>query len=189
MAPRPKPEILERENEALLLRKKEWPLAAIAAKLGYANESGVSKAIARALDRAPKAHAPELRRMELEKLALLEYTAWQVLERQHLVVITGGPKAGMIVSRFNQAGEKEELEDSAPVLAAIDRIIRVQERRSRLMGLDAPVRHRVTTITEDMVDAEMRRLSAQLAGLDEEDDDHDDTAAVGPGPTANGSSA
>lgn len=177
-------DVRERENEALMLRKKEWPLAAIAAKLGYANESGVSKAIARALDRAPAEAAPEMRRMELGKLALLEFTAWQVLERQHLVVITGGPKAGMIVSRFNKDGESEELEDSGPILAAMDRIIRIQERRARLMGLDAPVRHRVTTITEDQVDAEMRRLTAQLADLDEDDDDD---VAVGPGPASNGS--
>jgi hypothetical protein len=32
------------------------------------------------------------------------------------------------------------LEDDAPVLAAVDRLLRIQERRAKLLGLDAPVR-------------------------------------------------
>ena len=36
------------------------------------------------------------------------------------------------------------------------------ERKARLLGLDAPAQQRVTVITEDMIDAEIERLNAQL---------------------------
>jgi hypothetical protein len=36
------------------------------------------------------------------------------------------------------------------------------DRKARLLGLDAPARHRVDVITEDMVAAEIARLEAQI---------------------------
>lgn len=32
----------------------------------------------------------------------------------------------------------EELLDSGPVLAALDRVLRIQERRAKLLGINAP---------------------------------------------------
>jgi hypothetical protein len=33
--------------------------------------------------------------------------------------------------------------DDAPVLAAVDRLLKVQERRAKLLGLDVPVKRQV----------------------------------------------
>jgi hypothetical protein len=40
------------------------------------------------------------------------------------------------------------LEDSAPRLAAIDRLLRVEERIAKLMGLDAPTRSEIEARVE-----------------------------------------
>lgn len=45
-------------------------------------------------------------------------------------------------------------------LAAVDRVLKVMERRSKLLGLDAPQRHEMVTL--DAVEAEIRRLEAEL---------------------------
>ena len=50
---------------------------------------------------------------------------------------------------------------------AVDRVLAIMQRRARLLGLDAPTR--VNVITEDMIDAEIRRLEAELAGYQLED--------------------
>lgn len=47
-------------------------------------------------------------------------------------------------------------------LGAIDRALRIMERRARYEGLDAPTRQTITVITEDIIDAEIRRLEEQL---------------------------
>lgn len=49
---------------------------------------------------------------------------------------------------------------------AIDRALRIMERRARYEGLDAPTRQTITVITEDMVDNEIRRLEAEVAARD-----------------------
>ncbi len=49
---------------------------------------------------------------------------------------------------------------------AAEVIIKIMERRAKLLGLDAPVRSTVTVITEDLIDAEIARLEAELARLD-----------------------
>lgn len=43
---------------------------------------------------------------------------------------------------------------------AIDRVLRIMERRARLLGLDAPTRTEAVTI--DAIDREIARLSAEL---------------------------
>jgi hypothetical protein len=45
-------------------------------------------------------------------------------------------------------------------LKAVDRQVRISERRCKLLGLDAPTR--VETITIDQIEAEIARLSAEL---------------------------
>ena len=42
-------------------------------------------------------------------------------------------------------------------------LLKVSESRRRLLGLDQPMRRTVEVITEDQVDAEIRRLEGKLA--------------------------
>ena len=65
--------------------------------------------------------------MELERLDRLYEAAVGVLERHHVTVSQG---------RVVQL-DGEPLPDDGPVLQAIDRLLKLQERRARLLGLDA----------------------------------------------------
>ncbi len=42
---------------------------------------------------------------------------------------------------------------------AVERILMIMERRARLLGLDEPAKLRINVVTEDELDAEIRRLS------------------------------
>jgi len=46
---------------------------------------------------------------------------------------------------------------------ASDRVLSIMDRRARLLGLDRPTRHEVTMLTQDLIEAEIQRLEAELA--------------------------
>lgn len=50
-----------------------------------------------------------------------------------------------------------------PSAYLVDSILRVMERRAKLLGLDAPISIRTEVVTVDAVDAEIQRLEAELA--------------------------
>ena len=109
--------------------------------------------------------------MELDELA---QAARAVLERKHLVVSQGRVvRLGKpyIDKETGEAevddGRGEPLEDDAPVLQDIDRLLKIQERRARLLGLDAP--QRVSIEAQQLGDAIGALLGALLT--DEGDDD------------------
>ena len=79
--------------------------------------------------------------------------AWDVLQRNHVVV-----SQGRVVEL-----DGVPIPDDAPVLAAIDRLLKIQERRAKLLGLDAPTQSRVEVVTESAVDKAIAELEAQIA--------------------------
>ena len=91
--------------------------------------------VKRALREAVREPAEELRTLELERLDSLYATVTAIIE-------TGSPK---------------------DVLNAIDRALRIMERRSKLLGLDAPVRQdlRIT----DRLDAQIEQLAAEILAV------------------------
>lgn len=115
----------------------------------------------RAYASIPHESTEEAKRLELSRLDTIERCAWKVLERHHFVIITGGEHAGDVV--YHPQRPDEPLEDDAPVLQAIDRILRVSESRRKLLGIDAPSRSRVEVITGDMIDNEIAKLEAEIA--------------------------
>jgi len=48
----------------------------------------------------------------------------------------------------------------------IEVIVKLLERRARLMGLDAPMLQRIEVLTEDVVDAAIAEIERQIAELD-----------------------
>jgi hypothetical protein len=63
----------------------------------------------------------------------------------------------------------EPVLDDAPVLAAIDRLLRIQERRARLLGLDAPTRSRIEVVDDDVARMLVEQLEAEFAEFQPED--------------------
>ena len=144
----------QRDANAARLRARGMSLREIAAKLGYHDEAGASRGIQRALDAVPVAAVAELRKLEVEKLDALERTTWSVMLKRHYVVAASGK-----VATDPETGEP--LTDDGPVLAATDRLLKIAERRARLLGLDSPTKVDVRA-TNDL-DAEIESLLAQLA--------------------------
>lgn len=142
----------ERDANACRLRTEGATYSQIADQLGYADRAHARQAVERGLVAIVAEPAIELRTLELARLDLALAEAFAVLRRRHVVVSHGriitDPETG------------EPLRDDGPVLAAVDRIVRIGERRCKLLGLDAPTR--VEAITIDQVDAEIARLSAKL---------------------------
>lgn len=150
-----------RDAECARLRSRSHTLAHIADAVGFKSQSSVKFAIERALVAAITEPAEELRRLELMKLDQLAVAAWAVLEARHYLVSQGR------LIRIEDGASP--LEDDGPVLNAIDRLLKISERRSKLLGLDAPIRAEVTTI--DHLDAQIAALEADLAGRPPVDED------------------
>jgi hypothetical protein len=77
-----------------------------------------------------KEPAEQVRAMELARLDEMESAVRRVRDTQHVHV-----SGGKVV--FGSDGEP--LIDDGPVLSATDRLLKIQERRARLWGIDAPV--------------------------------------------------
>ncbi|WP_406338254.1 hypothetical protein OG987_13320 [Streptomyces sp. NBC_01620] len=129
----------QREAEAARLRTKGWTYQRIADELGYGHRADAYNAAQAALKATVREAGEELRTLELERLDRLEAAANEVLEREHITV-----SHGKVVS----LDDGVPLPDDGPVLQAIDRLLKIQERRSRLLGLDAPVKRDISLTDE-----------------------------------------
>lgn len=145
----------ERDAECARLRARDHTYQQIADATGFTSASGARFAVERALARTITEPGEELRRIELMKLDALARAAWRVLEARHYLV-----SQGRLIRLEDGA---PPLEDDGPVLASIDRLLKISERRSKLLGLDSPVRMEVLTI--DAIDAQLAVLDAEIAGL------------------------
>jgi len=143
----------ERDAKAARQKSRGQTYSQIAENLGYADASGAYRAVQRALAAVPAENVDELRRIQSEQLDALTAKAFEVLESTHF--------AHTVHGELVLAPDGQPLIDDMPVLHAIDRLIRLAERRSKLMGLDAPSRHEVITL--DYLDAQIRDAAAELA--------------------------
>jgi hypothetical protein len=132
-------QVAERRARAIALRAEGQSWDTIAEALGYKSRGAACTDVARALDARLKEQAlaaDQLREVELERLETMEREVWVVLRRRHVTV-----SGGKIVYDEPAAGEEPRpLVDDGPVLAAVDRLNRISERRAKLLGLDSPVK-------------------------------------------------
>lgn len=147
--------IAKRRADAVAMRMTGASFQTIADALGYNSRGAACQDVTRALEAniAEQTRAVEVyREEELQRLDLLMAEAWRVLRRQHVTVSHGRV--------IRDEDTDEPLLDDGPVLAAIDRVLKIQERRAKFLGLDAPTR--IEAITVDALDAEIAKLSAEL---------------------------
>lgn len=86
--------------------------------------------------------ADSYRDHEIEKLDEMETKLWEIVGKKHYRVDHGK----LIV--LGQEGEEEVLSDDEPIMKAIDRLLKVMERRAKLLGLDNPVKQDVNVSVE-----------------------------------------
>lgn len=174
--------IAQRRARVLAMRVEQRPYAEIAAELGIPETTARDD-----YSSAVKERAAELDKqrdtavaIETAKLDALEQAAWKVLRARH-VTVSQGRIVGRYTGRFlrgedgeiirdhndKPVQEIEEIEDDAPVLAAIDRLVKIAERRSRLKGYDAPTRVEVDDARRAAIEAYAAELAAWVGNVDE----------------------
>lgn len=145
---------VERDREACRLRSRRQTYQQISDQLGYGGQGNARRAVQRTLAAIPRDAAEELIQLELDQLDMMTTAVLEVLEANHYVV-----SHGRLVYLNDDA---PPLADDAPVLVAVDRLLKIQERRARLLGLDQPTKATVTHASAD-VDAAVAELAAELA--------------------------
>lgn len=141
---------VERQAQAVQLRKAGHSFDEIAQRLGYAGKQGAHKAVMTALRKMLQEPTDELRALELERLDSMLNALWPGIMRQ-----------------------------DAYTPRAVEVALKVMDRRAALLGLDAPKQvedHRTVTLTiladrlasenglnKDEVIAEAERLVAEHA--------------------------
>ncbi len=131
-------EIAARRVKAVRMRLDGHPWYKIASELGYADAPSAATDVRRALEQSRKELAlatEDMREVELQRLDDLERAARTVLDAMHIVVQHG---------RVVRTDTGEEVVDHDPALRAVDRLLKIAERRARLLGLDSPTKHEVS---------------------------------------------
>lgn len=150
-----------RDAEAARLKALGWTLTQIAIHLelwnGGRKENGPSEdragaAIKRAMARAVRFASDETRALELQSYDELEAICWRELQTKHQLV-----QNGRIIVDLDGL----PLTDKRLLMEIVDRILKIKERRARILGLDAPTKAEIITV--DSIDAEISRLERELA--------------------------
>lgn|SRR5512138_419019 len=125
---------------------------------------------------------------EIDKLDAMETAAWDVLESLHYVVNQGevvyvypdeqpqfikkgwarpklDPETQAALEGKRAELQREPLIDNKPVLDALTVLLKIAERRAKLLGLDAPIKKQVEVSTGENVDARIERVLTQLGEL------------------------
>lgn len=131
------PETLEKEKKVLELRRGGLTFDLIAERVGYASASGAHKAYMSACNRIVYEDVVQVRNAEMDRLDIAQAAIWGD-------VINGA-----------------DAQDRARAVLAL---IKIMERRAKLLGLDMPTKSQVEVnlYERDTIDAEVRRLVALL---------------------------
>ncbi|GGK98944.1 hypothetical protein Ppa06_67140 [Planomonospora parontospora subsp. parontospora] len=168
----------ERDAEIMRLRIAGRSMREIARLVGYASPASVHRRIGIAYVRTVREATDVARDIEVQRLDALLCRAWAVMDAEHLAVSAGrvvrrpvAREDGMpVVIGRTENGQpvyaERDVLDSGPILAAIDRVLKIMDRRARLLGLDIPARHEVLSL--DRIESEIGALTRELiaAGTD-----------------------
>ena len=138
----PPPEQIDKEKQVLELKRSGATWDAIAEVVGYANGSGAFKAYQRAMTRTLQQPADELRDAEIDRLDRLQRAYW-----------------------FEAIGSK----DQPPVHKSAEIVLKIIDRRAKLLGLDAPTKIQAEVVTYDAsgIEADIERIAFNLRGMDQ----------------------
>ena len=131
------PDTIEKEKKVLELRRGGLTFDLIAERVGYASASGAHKAYLKACSRIVYEDVVEVRNAEMDRLDIAQAAIW-----------------GDVINGVD-----------APTRArAVLALMKIMERRARLLGLDMPTKTQVEVniYERDTVDEEVRRLVALL---------------------------
>jgi hypothetical protein len=134
-----KPETLEKERKVLEYRRGGLTFDLIADRLGYASASGAHKAYLSACNRIVYEDVVEVRKSEMDRLDIAQAAIWgDLTDTQN---VDANTRARLVLA-----------------------LMKIMERRARLLGLDMPTKAQVevSIYDRDTIDDEVKRLVAIL---------------------------
>lgn len=141
-----------RHREAARLRALRFSYEQIATQLGYSDRAAAWHAVKSGQELIVREPHEDMILLDLTELDEMAQQAWRALRNTHYVV-----DRGEVVT-----WEGQPLHDDAPILAAIGKLLDIQSRRAKLLGLDAPKRLEVSDGLPDL-DAAVQELATELA--------------------------
>lgn len=142
-----------RQNEIMAMRRDNVSFNKIADRLNL-TRGYVYKCYKNALKYIIVENVTEVRTMELERLDILQAEAMKVLmafvpvvNRGEVVYDTIENASGGIDMDEEGNPLRKKLQDMGIKLNAIGTVVKVMERRARLLGLDSPIKHAATDPT------------------------------------------
>lgn len=150
---RREPDQVLRDNRAVELRRRHLTYDQIAVEMGFSSKSAAYYAVKRGLADSVQESNDEVRQQEVDRLDELARRALRVIMTTHYRV------SGKEIVKDSHG---QPVVDDQPILNGINSLLKIMERRANLLGIDAP--RQVEVLTIGMVDAEIARLSAELAG-------------------------
>lgn len=137
-----KPDTQHRDAEAFRLRARGATFEEIAVALGYYNKGAVANALKKHLATIVPPAVEEYRAIMDAQLDELYRRGLAVMDTEHFTVSNGQLIYHPEDNEFG-IGPRKPLMDDAPVLSAMDRLLKIQHRRAALWGLDAPSTQRI----------------------------------------------
>ena len=128
------PETAQRDQHAADMRSRGMTYNQIGESLGMTRQSA-HEAVKRAINDIPKEGAEVVLRLELEKLDYLERRMIVVLQKEHLRTAASGK-----VSMHNGS----PVLDDMPNMQAVSVLLKIADRRAKLLGLNTPARTELT---------------------------------------------
>lgn len=157
----PKYHSWKRDREAARLKAIGHSLEEIAEQLqlrdsvtGEFDPRRAARAVQRGLMAVYRFSVDEQRLQELQSLDEMERHLWQSLRREHVLVQQG--RVIMV--------EGQTVQDERFVLEALDRILKIKERRAKYLGLDAQMR---LSVEADQIGGEIAQLIAMINATDD----------------------
>ena len=149
-------EAMEKDSQAADLYRRGLTYRQISTQLGWKSPKSAFEAVRRAARDAGRDSlaAAEALALMLDRLQDYRRLVYRVATAKHYVTT----QSGRVVELNGQP-----LLDDAPVLNAVDRLLRTDDTEAKLLGLYAPAKSRVEVITEDAVDAECAKLVQEIA--------------------------
>lgn len=124
----------ELRAKVVALRREGCTFQAIGDELGFSRQRA-HEVYREALEAIPAMEVRHYREEQQERLDQLLRAAHEVLNAEHVVV-----SQGRVMYETTVDGQKVKLLDGGPKLAAVRTILAIEERRAKLLGLDAPVK-------------------------------------------------
>jgi hypothetical protein len=128
-------ETVVQDQRAAELRSASLTYAQIGERLGLSVTAAYESAM-RGMVAVPTDDVVAAKQLELAKLDRRERYLFSIIESTHTTIEQG--------------------------ISACNALDRTQKRRAALLGLDEPARARIEVLTEDVVDAELKRLAVEL---------------------------